>query len=130
MNTIPVRHIILIIEDEVSLRNALRDKFSREGFFVISANDGETGLSTALKEQPHVILLDVVMPKMDGISMLKKLRLENEWGKNVPVILLTNLGADDEKVMKEIKEDKSAYYLVKSDWPINDLIAKIREILS
>lgn len=120
---------ILVIEDEVSQRKALVDKFTREGFDVLEAKDGKEGLSVALKEQPHIILLDIVMPKMDGMAMLKKLRQENEWGKSVPVILLTNLSSDDDKILKGVSEDLPAYYLVKSDWAIDDVVKKVKERL-
>ena len=99
---------ILVVEDEISLRKALADKFRREGFAVLEAKDGEEGLAVALKEQPHIILLDIVLPKMDGMTMLKKLRQENAWGKSVPVILLTNLSADDDSILKGVTEDKPA----------------------
>ena len=121
---------ILIIEDEVSLRNALRDKFMRGGFVVFDAKDGEVGLTIALHEQPQLILLDLMMPKMDGMTMLHKLRLENEWSKSVPVILLTNLGADDKMIMKEIEEDSSAYYLVKSNWSMDQMVEKVKETIA
>ncbi len=121
---------ILIVEDEVSLRNALRDKFIRKGFKILLAKDGEAGLIIAVQEQPDLILLDIIMPKMNGMIMLKKLRQGNKWSKNVPVVLLSNLGADDEKMMKEISEDKLAFYLVKSDWSLDGLVIKIREKIS
>jgi DNA-binding response OmpR family regulator len=124
------KHIILIVEDEVSLRNALIIKFKREGFLIFDAKDGEIGFELALKERPDIILLDMVMPKMDGMTMLKKLREENDWSKKVPVIILTNLGADDEQKMKSISEDSLVWYLVKSDWAIGDLIGKVKGIIS
>jgi DNA-binding response OmpR family regulator len=124
------KHSILIIEDEISLRTALRDKFTREGFLALEAKDGEVGLALALKEKPDVLLLDIVMPKMDGVTMLKKLRAENEWSKKVPVLLLTNLGADDERIMKQINGDSAACYLVKSNWSMTDLVEKVKETLS
>lgn len=121
---------ILIVEDEDSQRKALVDKFTREGFSVFEARDGEEGLHIALKEQPHIILLDIVMPKMDGMTMLKKLRQENEWGKKIPVILLTNLSADDDKIIARLAEDEPAYYLVKANWTINDVVEKVNERLA
>jgi two-component system response regulator MprA len=119
---------ILIIEDEISLRGALRDKFVREGFTVFDAKDGESGLAIALREQPQVILLDMMMPKMDGMTMLNMLRSKNEWSKHVPVLLLTNLGADDKTIMKKILDDAAAHYLVKSNWTIDQIVAKVREM--
>ncbi|TAK58991.1 response regulator [Patescibacteria group bacterium] len=130
MTTEITRQTILIVEDEISLRNALRDKFTREGFLVFDAKDGEIGLAVAIREQPQLILLDLMMPKMDGMTMLHKLRSENEWGKSVPVILLTNLGADDKMIMKEIEEDTSAYYLVKSNWSMDQMVDKVKETIA
>lgn len=119
--------IIEEIEDDASLRAVIHDKLSREGFGVIEAKDGEEGLALALSEKPDLILLDIVMPKMDGVTMLKKLREANEWGKNIPVILLTNLSADNEKMNQMITDYEPAYYLVKSNWSLHDLIEKIKE---
>ena len=122
--------VVEAVEDDTSLRNAIRDKLSLEGFRVIVARDGEEGLATALREKPDLILLDILLPKMDGIMMMKKLRQESEWGKEVPIILLTNLSPDDEKINKAISEDDPAYYMVKSNWTIKDLVEKVRERLS
>lgn len=118
---------ILIVEDETSLRNALRDKLILEGFVVLEAKNGEEGLDVALRNHPDLILLDIIMPKMDGLTMLKKLR-EDVWGKNTKVILLTNL-SDNEKVSEALLRG-SYDYLVKSDWKIGDVVAKIRARLS
>lgn len=122
--------VIEEIEDDTSLRNVLHDKFSLEGFSVLAEKDGEAGLATALRERPDLILLDIVMPKMDGITMMKKLRQANEWGKNVPIILLTNLSADEDRINQAIAENEPAYYLVKSNWTLSDLLEKIRDRLS
>ncbi|OHA24840.1 MAG: hypothetical protein A3D52_02590 [Candidatus Taylorbacteria bacterium RIFCSPHIGHO2_02_FULL_44_36] len=122
--------VIEEVEDEKSLRDVLHDKFVKEGFSVLEARDGEEGLATALRERPDIILLDIIMPKMDGLTMMKKLREGNEWGKKVPIILLTNLSADDDKIMAAITNDEPAYYLVKSNYTIEDLVEKIRERLS
>lgn len=130
MNKKIKKNTILIVEDEISLRNALRDKFIQKGFIVLEAKDGEEGLPIALKEQPDLILLDIIMPKMDGMTLLKKLRPENKWSKNVPVILLSNLGGDDESMMMEIEKDKMTNYLVKSNWSLNDIVETVKEKLS
>jgi len=118
---------ILVVEDEMSLRNALRDKLGLEGFIVLEAKNGEEGLDVALRDHPDLILLDIIMPKMDGLTMLKKLR-EDVWGKNTKVILLTNLN-DNEKVSEALLQG-SYDYLVKSDWKIEDVVAKVRARLS
>ena len=122
-------HTILIIEDELPLRKALIEKFKHEGFEVLSAVDGEDGLATALTGQPDIILLDIIMPKMDGMTMLNKLRETNAWGKNVPVIMLTNVTADDE-ITRAVNTNEPAYYLVKSNWSLNDIVQKVKERLA
>lgn len=117
---------ILVIEDELSLSTALSDKLSREGFFILDAKNGQDGLNSALKNHPDLILLDIVMPVMDGMTMLKKLR-EDPWGKTVKVIILTNL-TDGERV-EEAVTHHSYEYLVKSDWKIEDISEKIKKEL-
>lgn len=119
---------ILIAEDEVSMRQILAEKFAREGFVVIEALDGEEGISKALEETPDIILLDLMMPKVDGISMLKKIRAANAWGKKVPAIILTNLVAND-NIISSVTETEPSYYLVKSDWRIDDIVQKVKERL-
>ena len=130
MSTEPIKNSILIVEDEASLRGALVDKFTREDFTVYGAKDGEAGLAMALAHQPDVILLDMMMPKMDGISMLRQLRLKNEYGKRVPVLLLTNVSSDDKRMLKEVAEDGLVNYLVKSDWSISMLVKRVRAAIA
>lgn len=125
----PKKKIILVVEDESPQLKALTEHFTREGFLVLQAKNGEEGLEMAIKEQPDIILLDVLMPKMDGMTMLKKLRQENDWGKNVPVIVLTNLNPDSKEVNQAIAEDEPAYYLVKSDISLGELLEKVKEVL-
>ena len=117
---------ILVVEDETNLRNVLRDKFDYENFIVLEAKNGEEGLEMALKEHPHMILLDIVMPKMDGMTMLEELR-KDKWGQYAKVIILTNL-SDAENTLKAIKHG-SFNYLVKSDWKLEDVVVKVKELL-
>jgi DNA-binding response OmpR family regulator len=121
---------ILVVEDDPPMLKILVDKLTEEGFRIIEAHDGEEGLMMADRDHPDLILLDIVMPKMDGMTMLKKLRQENEWGGSVPVILLTNLSPDEEKINKGITEDEPAYYLIKTNWSLNDVVQKVRERLN
>jgi len=120
---------VLVVEDDLPVLRALVDKLDREGFDVISATNGVEGLEAALSNHPDLILLDILMPIMDGTTMLKKLRQKNVWGKKVPVILLTNLSNAEQKVMKNIIESEPAYYLVKSNWSITEVIKRVREAL-
>lgn len=117
---------ILVVEDEASLRDALLEKLSHEGFEVLHARNGEEGLSAALAKHPDLILLDIMMPKMDGLAALEKLRAD-AWGKSVRVIMLTNL-SDNEKIAAAMKS-QAFDYLVKSDVKIEEIIEKIKEKL-
>lgn len=118
---------ILVVEDEVAMLNALIDKLTSEEFAVIGAKNGAEGLAMALKEHPDLILLDIIMPHMNGIAMMKSLR-SDPWGRKVPVVILTNLNPDNNTI-KAVEDYHPSFYLVKADWNINDLAAKIREFL-
>ena len=121
-----LRKKILIIEDEISLLKVLSKKFEEEKFTILKARNGQEGLAMALREHPNLILLDIIMPKMDGMTMLNILR-QDKWGKNVPVILLTNL-SDAKKV--ETARSQGVYdYLVKSDWKLEDVICLAKKRL-
>lgn len=117
---------ILIAEDEQDMRQTLVDAFRHEGFNVLEAKNGKEGLEFALKEHPDLILLDIVMPEMDGMTMAKKLR-EDERGKDIPIIMLTNF-SDVEKVTNAL-ESGVYEYLVKSDWKIEDVVLRVKEKL-
>lgn len=114
---------ILIVEDEVPLLKALSHKLTEEGFIVLEASDGQLGLEIALKEHPDLILADIVMPQMDGLTMVEKLR-EDAWGQTAQIILLTNLNGtqDVDTAMRHSVFD----YLVKNDWKLKDVVDKIR----
>lgn len=117
---------LLIVEDEDAIRKAIVIKFQKEGFKVLEAKNGEEGLDVFIKERPEIILLDLVMPVMDGIEMLKKLRL-CEGGKDVPVIIFTNL-SEAEKTAEGL-EFGVRDYLVKSDWKLEDVVQIVRNKL-
>lgn len=119
---------ILVVEDEPDMRQALAESLRHEGFDVVEASNGGEGLEEAISRHPDLIILDILMPKVSGMEMLKKVRQYNEWGRRVPIIMFTNLSAD-EKIMKGIVEDEPSYYFVKSDWKIPNVIEKIREML-
>jgi len=119
---------ILIVEDEGSLRGVLDDKLISSGFDVLEARNGLEGLTTALAKHPDLILLDLSMPKMDGMTMLRELR-KDAWGKAVPVIIMTNLPSEDEKRNQDIAELEPTYYFVKVEKSIGEVVAKIKERL-
>jgi DNA-binding response OmpR family regulator len=117
---------ILIIEDELAYVRLLRDKLGHS-YRVIHATDGKEGLRLALKEKPDLILLDVRMPKMDGLSVLHELRRDT-YGKKAKVILLTNLEASD-KIVIRVTKDLPTYYFVKSDVELDYVLEKIQDLL-
>jgi DNA-binding response OmpR family regulator len=121
---------ILVVEDEKSLREALVDILIMKNYNTINAKNGREGADLALLKHPDLILLDIIMPEMDGMGTLKKIR-ESKWGINVPVIILTNLSTVKEK--EQLVDDKVAnrptYYLIKSDWKLLDIVKKIEKIL-
>ena len=117
---------ILIVEDEPTLLTALVDKFAREGFTVLTAENGQNGLKSALKNHPDLILLDIIMPVMDGLTMLNKLR-EDGQDKHTKVILLTNL-SDPGKIPESVAKSVCGY-LVKSDWKIEDVVKRVNKEL-
>ena len=121
---------ILIIEDEEVINKIYREELRDQGFTVFAANNGTDGLDIAFREKPDLILLDILMPGMDGLTVMNKLREKDLYGKNVPIILLTNLSASEERIMQAITKNEPAYYLVKSDWSLEDVVEKIRERLS
>jgi len=117
---------ILIVEDEPALLRVLSDKFTNEGFSVLEAKNGLTGLKVALEEKPEVILLDILMPELDGMEMMRRLRESNTYGKTVPIVILTNLDAD-EKITWAVAKDEPAYYLIKSNVDMDEIVGKVNQ---
>ena len=121
------KNVILVVEDEAALSRALSIKLASEGFHILSAGNGEEGLKMSLEQKPDLILLDIGMPVMNGISMLKKLR-EDEWGKTARVIILTNMG-DDKTILADALENNVTEYIVKSETSLDQVIQKAKEKL-
>lgn len=117
---------ILIVDDEQFVVKALKEKLLSEGFAVDSAYDGQEALLKVTKAKPDLILLDIIMPKLDGISVLKRLKQSPETN-NIPVIILTNL-YDDKKV-SQVLEAGNTDYLVKVEHTLSDIINKVKEQL-
>ncbi|MBI2013355.1 MAG: response regulator [Candidatus Colwellbacteria bacterium] len=117
---------ILIVEDELPLLNVLYEKFGREGFNVLKAVNGEEGLKNALSNKPDLILLDIIMPKMDGITMLRELR-KDEWGKSAKVVILTNLSSAT-SVDEGIRHGVFTF-LVKTNWKLEEVVSKVKTLL-
>jgi len=118
---------ILIVEDEQFLLDMYKIKLEREGFDVLTAFDGEEGLQITRAEKPDLILLDIVMPKMDGYRFLKELRADPAI-KDTLVYVLSNLGQAAE--IKKGLEDGADAYLIKANVTPGQLVEKINKALS
>lgn len=113
---------LLIIEDEINLQNALKYYFEHENYIVDTANDGEIGLSKARSVDPSIIILDLMLPKLDGLEFCRLFRIESD----IPIIMLTAKGSETDKVLGlEIGADD---YLVKP-FAMRELLARVRALL-
>ena len=117
---------ILFIEDETSLQKTLSSALEGAGYEIINAYDGESGLEFAKQSQPNLILLDLILPKMDGFTVLSELKKDKQT-QDIPVIVLTNLESieDVEKVIGL----GATTYLVKANYDLNDIVEKVSEVL-
>jgi len=113
---------ILIVEDDTTLRETLALNLSEEGYNVLVAEDGEEGLEKARADQPDLVLLDVMLPRLDGLTVCRMLRKNND----VPIILLTARGTETDKIVGlEMGADD---YIVKP-FSLGELLARIRAAL-
>lgn len=112
---------ILVVEDDKFLIKAYNIKFTRAGFEVITATDGAEGLEMAKKELPKLILLDLMLPKIDGFEFLKRMAVDESL-KNIPVIVLSNLGQQTDKERALALGAKE--YLIKADYSLDEIIEK------
>lgn len=117
------KYTILIIEDEQMVVSTLKGRLKASGFNVLVAENGSSGLKIAQESHPDLILLDIVLPVMDGITFLENLR-KDDWGRKVPVIILSNLSKAE--TIAESKEKGVNTYLVKTDWKLKEVIQKVK----
>ena len=118
---------ILIVEDDRFLHSLLSDKLKKSGVQVISAFDVETGLEEAAKSSPDLILLDIILPGVDGFSVLEKLKADDSL-KKIPVIILSNLGQEEE--IKRGTELGAVEFLIKANFTLDEIIEKLSSVLS
>ena len=116
---------ILIIDDEESIRDGCHQTLSRAGFITDTTGDAQHGMEMSLKDIYDVILLDIRMPKMDGIEMAKKIK---ENGINAQIIFLTNL-KDEAHISQAVEALDETDYIIKSDVHIDQIVARVREKL-
>lgn len=117
---------ILIIEDESAIVKALSEHLERLGYDVSVALDGEEGLRKMRTVMPDIALLDIVMPKMDGLTMLREAK-NDEKIQHIPIVMLTNLS--DNKSISDAIEAGSTDFLVKVDYSLADLQEKIERLI-
>lgn len=117
---------ILIVEDELDIREAMAEALTQEGFAVSTAVNGSEGLEKAIAEKPDLILLDIVMPVMDGHEMLEKLRAD-DWGESAKVIMLTSM--DDVKNIGQAHSGAITDYLIKAHSSLSEIVAKVKLVI-
>ena len=118
---------VLIVEDDPLMSRMYQKIFTFEGYEVVMAGNGEEGLEKAKSDKPTVILLDVMMPKMNGLQMLEKLKLD-PTSKSIPVIMLTNLAGEKDAEMALSKG--AVKYIVKSEYEPKQVVDMVKEILA
>ena len=118
---------IIFIEDEAALQRSLGETLRKEGYAVINALDGEIGLKLAKEKKADLILLDLILPKLDGFEVLKELKINPETS-NIPVIILTNLERTED-VDKALALGAKTY-LVKANYNLAEVIEKVNQALA
>lgn len=118
---------VLIVDDEETLVDVMREKLLEEGMRVLVAHNGVEGLEVAMRERPDIILLDILMPEMDGFDFLKHLH-EDEWGQKVQVIILTN-STSFQTISKAVATGMSEF-IVKTEIQLDDIVEKVKARLS
>lgn len=118
---------ILITEDDETLARMYKKKLEVGGYTVVVAYDGEEGVKMAKSEKPDLMLLDIMMPRLDGFGVVKELKSKTET-KDIPIIILTNLGTSD-MFIDEAKILGVEAYLVKYKTSSTEVLEKVKEIL-
>lgn len=127
MNAKTLPYKILIVEDDTFLADIYKTKLEMEGFKVIVASDGEKGLKMIQTKAPDLVLLDILLPKKDGFAILEEIKKSPSPIKDIPVILLTNLG-QNEDVDKGLNLG-AADYLIKAHFKPTEVAEKIKKYL-
>ena len=118
--------VILLVDDDLTLREMYDERLKAEGFEIIQASNGEDAIRLAHESKPNVILLDIMMPKINGFDVLKQLK-EDEETKDTLVIILTALIQDVDRLQG--KKLGAADYIVKSETMPGEVIAKIKGVM-
>jgi DNA-binding response OmpR family regulator len=118
---------ILIIEDDIFLQNLESNKLKKDNYEIITGSTGDEALEKINEENIDLILLDLILPGIDGYDVLKKIK-ESEKTKKIPVIVFSNLS--EEKDIKKAKEMGAIDFMVKSNFSLNELAERINKILA
>lgn len=110
------------------LTEMYKDKFEHEGFEVSLAYDGEQGVEKAIKEEPDLLVLDILLPGKEGLEVLETVRKSGLWGREVPIIMLTNLDSDD-RIIKAIEKYRPSYYFIKSNTELEEITDRAKELI-
>jgi len=121
--TAPTRHKVLWVEDDSFLNDIIAQKLAQQDWNILNASEGETALHLAQTEHPAVIVLDILLPGMDGIEVLRRLK-SDESTKDIPVILFTNL--DDAEKMEQSKALGVAGFFVKAKTDLETIITAVQ----
>lgn len=117
---------IVLADDEQFITIAYRDGLSRAGFTVVVAHDGMEALDLVKRENPDLVLLDLVMPRLNGFDVLKEMK-NDPLVSDIPVVILSNLSQDTDEA--EARKMGARDFYVKSDLSLEELITKIRALL-
>ena len=117
---------ILFVEDEPAMQEMLSGFLKESGFEVVSAYDGLSGLETAKREKPDIILLDLILPKKDGFGVLSELK-RDEVLSSIPVVVLTNLESAED--VDRALESGAAAYLVKTNYLLEEVLEKVKGLI-
>lgn len=118
---------ILIVEDDKLLRDLLTEKLERSGFTIVGAIDGKQALEKLETVMPSIILLDLVLPGLDGFEILRHIK-EDPKTKAVPVLVLSNLGDKDD--IRRAKDLGAEEYLIKAHYTLDDIAKRVEELVT
>jgi len=120
------KKLVLIAEDDTMIGSMYRTKLEASGFEVIIANNGGDALKLALENRPDILLLDIIMPQLDGFSVMQELAI-NDKTKKIPVIFLTNLGTEED--IDKGKKLGAADYIVKANLTPTEVVEKVKKYI-
>jgi len=117
---------ILVVEDDTILRDLISQKLKKDNYEIVEAIDGEEGLKKAKEEKPDIILLDLILPGIDGFGVLEQIKKDPEIAK-IPVVILSNLGQKEE--IEKGMSLGATDFLIKAHFTLSEIVVKIKKIL-